>query len=146
MNGPVFVDTNVLIYERDSREPTKQAAAAAWLRQLWEAKSGRLSYQVLAEFYSCVTLKLKPGMPAAEAQRHVRALVAWRPVVLEETLLGSGWALQWRYRLNFWDALILAAAKTARCRFLLSEDFQSGQEFEDTTVLSPFAARPGDLP
>ena len=145
MSALVFVDTNVLIYERDIREPRKHAAAAAWVQHLWESRAGRLSYQVLAEFYVAVTRKLRPGMPADEAKRYVRSLAAWRPAVVDAQTLESAWALEARYRLAFWDALILASAKASRCAYLLSEDFQAGQDLAGVTVVSPFAARPADL-
>lgn len=44
---------------------------------------------------------------------------------------------------SFWDALIVAAAERTKCRYLLSEDFQTGREFGSITVVSPFEASPG---
>ncbi len=67
MNGPVFVDTNVLVYARDAGEAVKQAKATALLQSLWESRAGRLSYQVLHEYYATVTRKLKPGLPQQDA-------------------------------------------------------------------------------
>ncbi len=49
MSARVFVDTNVLVYERDASEPRKQRRARAWMRRLWQRRAGRLSYQVLHE-------------------------------------------------------------------------------------------------
>lgn len=47
MTAPVFVDTNILVYARDAGEPSKQPRAMEVLRLLWEARSGRVSIQVL---------------------------------------------------------------------------------------------------
>ena len=58
MIGPVFVDTNVLVYARDASEPGKQARAMLWLEHLWRERTGRLSVQVLQEFYHTVTGRL----------------------------------------------------------------------------------------
>lgn len=145
MSALVFVDTNVLVYERDTRDARKQEAARAWMEHAWESRTGRLSVQVLTEFYATVTRKLKPGMAPAAAQKHARALAAWRPVALDLLLLENAWEQQARYQAAFWDALIVAAAKTARCRYLLSEDFQAGQDFDGLEVVSPFAATPEAL-
>ena len=145
MSG-VFVDTNVLVYERDTREPSKHHAARAWMEHLWESRKGRLSFQVLTEFYWTVTHKLKPGMGREAARTHVRALKAWRPVALDAHLLDSAFVLQERYQVAFWDSLVVAGAQAAGCRYLLSEDFQEGQKLDGVTVVHPFRTRPEDLP
>ena len=44
---PVFLDTNVLVYLRDSRDPDRQRQAAEWVGHLWETRLGRVSVQVL---------------------------------------------------------------------------------------------------
>ena len=49
---PVFVDTNVLIYALDARDKAKQSAAQAWLTRCWRERTGRVSMQVLNEFYA----------------------------------------------------------------------------------------------
>src|SRR6266498_519234 len=69
MTAPVFVDANVLVYARDAGHEGKHAQANAWLAFLWESRRGRLSFQVLHEYYVTVTSKLKPGM-SREAARH----------------------------------------------------------------------------
>jgi predicted nucleic acid-binding protein len=65
----VFVDTNVLVYARDASDPEKQAIAAAWIEHLWASADGRLSVQVLQEYYVTTTRKLDPGLPAEEARQ-----------------------------------------------------------------------------
>jgi hypothetical protein len=51
MSAGTFVDTNVLVYVRDASEPRKQNQAEAWMRYLWKTRTGKLSFQVLQEFY-----------------------------------------------------------------------------------------------
>jgi predicted nucleic acid-binding protein len=142
MSAKVFVDTNVLVYSRDASEPKKQRAAAAWMAVLWEKRAGRLSFQVLQEFYVTVTAKLSPGMDREAARRDVQALLAWKPLSVGPQMLTGAWHLQDRYQLPFWDALIAAAAQAARCRYLLSEDFQEGLEMGGLQVVNPFGERP----
>jgi predicted nucleic acid-binding protein len=69
-----FVDANVLLYARDAFEPMKQSVAADLMNGLWELRSGRLSYQVLQEYYYNATRRLRPGLPEAIAREDVRAL------------------------------------------------------------------------
>lgn len=145
MSAKVFVDTNVLVYSRDASEPEKQAKAAAWMAALWERRAGRLSFQVLQEFYITVTAKIIPGMERDAARKDVRALLAWRPLPLDNRILEGAWLLQDRYGFSWWDALIAAAAQAAGCRYLLSEDFQEGMEVGDLRVVNPFQILPENL-
>ena len=142
MTGPVFVDTNVLVYARDVSDPGKQRAASAWIESLWGNRRGRLSTQVLHEFYVTVTRKLKPGMKPLQARQDVRDLIAWSPVPLSTSLTEQAMVLEEREKLSFWDALIVAAATESSCRVLLSEDFTNGRSFGELTVVSPFATDP----
>jgi predicted nucleic acid-binding protein len=134
----VFVDANVLVYARDSSEEEKQRQAEAWIRELWKTGSGRVSMQVLQEFYVTVTQKLQPGMGRPAARGDVRDLLQWQPVLSDADLLDSAWRLQDRYDLAWWDAPVVAAAQRAGCRYLLSEDFHDETRFGDLVVLDPF--------
>jgi predicted nucleic acid-binding protein len=134
----IFVDTNVLVYCRDAGQGDKQARASAWMQRLWETRNGRLSYQVLQEFYVTVTAKLQPGLDAESARNDVRSLLAWRPIPVDARIVEGAWVIQDRYGLAWWDALIVAAAQVADCKFLLTEDLQDGQELGEVQVLNPF--------
>lgn len=138
----VFADSNVLVYARDAAQPDKQARAAAWMRHLWRTRTGRLSFQVLQEFYVTVTSKLQPGMAPDDARRDVRALLAWRPLTVGAAELEGAWVVQDRFGLSWWDALIVSAAQTAGCRTLLTEDLQDGQELDGVRVVDPFMHEP----
>ena len=111
MAGRVFVDTNVLVYSRDSSEPPKQKLAMAWMDRLWSEQTGRLSFQVLNEFYVTVTNKLQPGMDLHSAREDVRFLLAWYPIPIDARVVEGAWGIQDRYRLSWWDALIVSTAQ-----------------------------------
>ena len=145
MTARVFVDTNVLVYQLDRREPDKQAQASAWLDHLWASRSGRISFQVLQEFYVTVTRKLAPGLEPEAARKIVRALWSWRPVAVDERIFVAAWGLQDRFRLSWWDALIVAAARSAECSYLLTEDLQHGQDLDGLRIVNPFQTSPEDL-
>jgi predicted nucleic acid-binding protein len=72
------------------------------------------------------------------ARAEVRDLLAWRPVVVNAGTLQESWKIQDRYRLSFWDALIVAAAKTSSCGYLLTEDLQPEQDLDGVVVVNPF--------
>jgi len=144
MTGRTFVDSNVLVYARDTRDRAKQARAADWLAMLWRARTGRIGIQVLSEYYVTVTRKLRPGLSADEAWDDVRLLMSWRPQPLDEQLLEHGRDIERRFRLSWWDSLVVGAAQLQDCSTLLSEGFQNGMEFDTVVVSNPFALKAGE--
>lgn len=142
MTARVFVDTNVLVYQLDARDPAKQSRAKAWLDHLWTTRTGRISFQVLQELYVIVTRKLNPGLDQEAARKVVRALWAWSPVLVDDRIFTAAWTLQDRFQLSWWDSLIVAAAKASQCSHLLTEDLQHGQDLEGLRVVNPFQLSP----
>jgi len=142
MTDLFFVDSNLLLYRRDASEPGKQPQAAGWLEVLWQKRLGRLSIQVLEEFYEVVTRRLSPGLAPAEAQQEVRELFAWQPLPITADLVAAAWLVEERYRLSFWDSLIVAAGQITGCRYLLTEDLNDGQEIDGLRVVNPFDHAP----
>ena len=143
MTGPVLVDTNVLVYDRDERDPAKHACARQWMSALWRHPGlGVVSSQVLTEFYWTVTRKLRPGLDTAVARRYVRTLLAWEVVAVDEAAIDEAWNAQDRFGLSFWDALVVGAARLGRCRVLLTEDLQDEQDLDGILVVNPFTHDP----
>lgn len=138
-----FVDTNVLVYARDGSEPERQPVAMAWIDHLWAAGTGRISTQVLHEYYVTVTRKLSPGLDRPSARRDVSDLATWRPLTVDQRTIEIAWDLEDRYDLSWWDALIVAAANQLGCERLLSQDLHDGQLLGSVTVVDPFAHTPG---
>jgi predicted nucleic acid-binding protein len=141
----VCVDTNVLVYARDTRDPAKQKRAHAWMQYLWEEQCGRVSAQVLHEYYVCVSQKLKPGLSREEARADVRALAQWLTPQDPMPLIEEAWPLQDESSLSWWDALVIAGAAAASCRYFLTEDLQAGREFIGLRVVNPFVNEPGSF-
>ena len=143
MTARVFVDTNVFLYALDQADRKKQLAARAWRDELWKSRLGRISFQVLQEFYVKAAQKWPENRDDARAE--VKDLLAWRPVTVDASILERGWKLQDRFQLSFWDALIVSAAKSIGCRYLLTEDLQTNQDLDGLTVISPFLSDPGSI-
>lgn len=141
----VFVDTNVLVYARDTTEEAKHRRALEWLAALWEERAGRLSWQVLQEYYVTATRKLDPPRDAFDAREDVTSLVTWRPIDVDLSIIDAAWAIEDRFGLSWWDALIVAAAQAGGCTHLLTEDLQDGQTLGDVTVVDPFAHEPAEV-
>jgi predicted nucleic acid-binding protein len=134
-----FVDTNLLVYLHDSKEPAKQDRANKIMKVLWREKSGCLSFQVLMEFYAVATRKLKPGLAPEIARQEIRDLLDWKPPPPTAELFARAWQIEERHELSWWDSLIVASALSQNCRLLLSEDLQDGQEIDSLRIVNPFA-------
>ena len=129
-----FVDTNVLLY-LISAEAAKAATAEALLRQ-----GITIGVQVLNEFANVA--HRRHGLPWAEVA-DMLSLIRKRSTVhpLTTQIHEAGLRLAARYRMSWYDALIVAAAADAHCRLLLSEDMQDGQRIDATlTIRNPFVA------
>lgn len=138
----VFVDTNVLLYADDAAFPDKHRCAREWLGALWMRRCGRVSTQVLNEYYANATRKLRPPVPQGDARAEVRRYQHWKPWQIDHQTVETAWAMEARFQLSWWDALIAAAAIHQGCRYLLSEDLQHGQHLDSVQVLNPFLVGP----
>ena len=140
MSDRSFVDTNVLIYAYDTDAGEKHDRARALLEDLWEADGGIISTQVLQEFYVNVTRKIRTPIRPARARGVLSTYTVWQveEVNLETILFAS--ELQERYRLSFWDAMIIAAASKGGAETLLTEDLNDGQVIEGVRVRNPFVS------
>lgn len=142
MTAFVFVDTNLLVYARDPRDPAKRSAAAEWIRLLWNEERGRTSVQVLNEYYDVVTRKFRAAIRREDVWDDVQFyLSAWNPQPIDREVIECAHDVEVRYRLNWWDCLIVAAAQVQHCVMLLSEDLQDEAEYAGVIVRNPFTLR-----
>ena len=139
----VFLDTNVLLYFFDGRYAAKRTAARDWVSRLWEHKAAKLSWQVLNEFYANASPKI--GLPVADARAAVMRFAELEAVDTSTSLMHRAWHWMDHAQVNWWDALILASAEQLDCRWLLSEDFQTGRNYGTVTVVNPFEQGPEEF-
>ena len=138
MSDRRFFDTNILVYSRDLSEPAKYKIAQGTVRDAWEDKSGRISTQVLNEYFVTVTQKLDPGLSRDEAWNDINALAAWQPVAIDMECLRTAHQVQLQHGNSWWDSLIIAAAYLSDSKILLSEDLNHGQIYMGVKVVNPF--------
>ena len=145
MTVGVFLDTNVLLYGVDDRDVGKRDRARAWIATCWERRCGRISMQVLNEYYSNARRKFSSAIASGDARAEVRRYQHWRPWVIDHPTVETAWAVESRYGLNYWDALMVAAAQQQGCTVLLTEDLQHDQMIDKVCILNPFLAGPETL-
>ncbi|MCM3659387.1 PIN domain-containing protein [Georgenia satyanarayanai] len=132
-----FVDTNVLLYaiSRDPGEHRKAERAV----ELLAARDLALSVQVLQEFYVEATRSSRPDrLPHTKASDLVTAFTRFTVLDLTVPLVHAAMEGRDRYGLSYWDAAIIAAARTLGCDQVLSEDLSHGQDYDGVIVLDPF--------
>lgn len=137
MSDSYFVDTNILMYAHDASAGPKHERAKALVEDLWRSRSGVVSTQVLQEL--CVNLRRKAGRPLdLKATRDLVAdYLSWQVVVNRAESIVEALGLEERYRISFWDALILHAAQVSGAAILYSEDFSDGQTYGTVRVVDP---------
>ena len=138
----VFLDTNVLLYAVDDQDSVKRDRARQWLTVCWQRRCGRLSTQVLNEFYANARRKFETAISAGDARAEVRRYQNWKPWVIDHPTVETAWAVESRYGLNYWDALIVASAQHQGCTVLLSEDLQHDQQIDSVRIVNPFLVGP----
>jgi predicted nucleic acid-binding protein len=141
----VFVDTNVILYSFDDSVPSKRDYARKWLAVCWQRRCGRLSTQVTNEFYANARKRFARAITPAQAQAEVRRYQQWKPWTIDMATVETAWAVEGRYGLSYWDALMVAAAQHLGCAWLLTEDLQHNQLLDGVRVLNPFLTGPDIL-
>jgi predicted nucleic acid-binding protein len=140
-----FVDSNVLIYAHDVDAGRTRDIAKALLRDLWLARTGVLSTQVLHEFYVNVTRKIERPLSKAEARAVVATYIPWC-LGPETGDVNEAFRIEDEAGISFWDALIVATAARSGATRVLSEDLNPGQIISGLTVVNPFADSTGAPP
>jgi predicted nucleic acid-binding protein len=136
---PAFVDTNVLVYAHDLRDRSKHETARRLLEDLWGRRAGVVSTQVLSEFYSIATTRLRPAMTPTVAREVVVIYATWPVIVTDVPALLDASRLQERHRLAWWDALVIDAARRAGADLLYTEDLPSAPTIDGLKIVNPFA-------
>jgi predicted nucleic acid-binding protein len=101
----------------------------------------RTSIQVLNEFYVTVTRKLHPALPPDQAWALMEEVLEWEPQSVDAALVLGARSIEQRYKLNWWDCLIVAAARLQHCDVLYTEDLQHGATLDGVKIVNPFIAQ-----
>lgn len=137
-----LVDTNILVYECDPRDPFKCEAATDLLRRGVASGDLRVPHQALVEFVSAVTRprgSASPLLPRGEAALRAEEFMMQFPVlypnehVFRVALRGMA-----MYQLPWFDAHLWAYAEHYGIPEILSEDFEPGRFYGTVRVRNPF--------
>ena len=141
--GPVFFDSNIVVYALSASSTAEDAQKKAIARRIiLDASAKRravISAQVLGESFVTLVKKGTPPLLPSEAANSLRGIARQKVVPLTGDLVFRAVDIQQEFQLSYWDALIIAAAEIAGCATVWSEDLSDGQKYGDVTVRNPFA-------
>jgi predicted nucleic acid-binding protein len=140
MSGRFFLDTNIFVYSFDASSPKKAAQAQKLIRNALATGGGIVSYQVVQEFFIVALRRFSKPMSSLDAQQYLST--TFRPLLAVHSspaLYGEALRIGARFKLPWYDSLIVASAIEGECGVLYSEDFQDGQQIGSLTLSNPFA-------
>jgi predicted nucleic acid-binding protein len=137
MSGERFtLDTNILVYSVDARNPRKQALALEIIRASVVCDCP-LALQAIGEFHAAATAKLKLS-PDDARTRSLQLLESFETFAHSANAVRAALGQARQGRFAFWDAVLLASAAEAGCSVILSEDMYDGARFGSIAVCNPF--------
>ena len=136
----VFFDTNILVCVYDRQDPDKQERAFELISDAITNENGFVSAQVLGEFYNATTRRVANPLPQEVAGQAINLFATLPVIEIDLALVQRAAGTCNRYRISYWDALIVAAAEKAGCARIISEDFNPGQSYNGVVAFNPFEA------
>jgi len=130
-----FIDTNVLIYQLDSRDKIKQKKCRDLVKALVINHEAVISTQILQEFYVACTTKLKIKPILVKGMMH--GFENMEVVSVGPELINDAIDTSIQYKLSFWDSLVIVSAESAKCQFLYTEDLNEGQIVRNVKIQNP---------
>ena len=133
----IAFDTNVLIYAEDASDRGERHARAAALLARLANTGAIIPVQVLCEFVNvCRNKAVVPLDLAVGKVGNYQLLFETPPTEVADVQKAALVAV--RYKLQFFDALIVTVAARFGADALLSEDMQDGLEIEGLRIINPF--------
>jgi predicted nucleic acid-binding protein len=132
-----FLDTNILLYTISTAadEARKRDIAVNILK----ARDNALSVQVLQEFYVQATRPTRTdALPHDIAVAFISTWLRYPVQDLTLPVMSDALDIKSDFKLSYWDAAIVAAARALGCRTLLSEDLAHGSDIGGVKIVNPF--------
>jgi predicted nucleic acid-binding protein len=140
MSARFFLDTNIFVYSFDDKARAKATKSVGLIRRAADTGEGIVSNQVVQEFFNVALRRFAQPMSVAEAEQYL--VTVFRPLLAVHSstaIYVEALRIAGKYRMAWYDSLIVAAALEGQCDVLYSEDFQHGQEIEGLRIENPFA-------
>ena len=132
----VFLDSNIFLYSFLNQDVAKKSTAAKIVADAIRDRSGYISLQVVKEF--CNVMIKKSKKPVAEVSVATKIFEKLNLVKGSIDLVRRALEIKERYQIQFYDSLLVAAAETAKCEKIYSEDLNDGQLYCGIKAVNPF--------
>ena len=130
------VDTNILIYVYDRRDPAKSAKAAQLVESV---EDGVLLWQVACEFLAASQKLNRAGIFREQAWERLNDLMGVLRLALPSpAVLNRARLIVESHSFHFWNEMIFASCLEANVKCLYTEDLP-GAEIAGLKIINPFA-------
>ena len=132
----VFIDSNLFLYAFNDADMPKHQKAIEIITN--RHCSNIISIQIINEVSNNMLKKL------SFTNREVKAFVEscygrYEVQPVTEEVFIKACDIRERYRISYYDSIVISSALVANCDYLYSEDMQHQQKIEDTlTIFNPF--------
>ncbi|HTU92228.1 MAG TPA: PIN domain-containing protein [Gemmataceae bacterium] len=131
------LDTNIWLYSHDTLDPHKRARAQQLISTV---RPLALPWQVGCEYLAARRKLASAGFTETQAWSALTAMRALADAILLPIpdLWPQTQALQGRYSLSFWDALLIAACLHEGVKVLYTEDIGAPRTIDSLSLINPF--------
>ena len=128
MSVRYFLDTNVFVYEFDTRDREKSLRSSQLIRSAISTKQGLVSYQVVQEFFNVAFTRFEEPLTLPVAEEYFSTI--FKPLLAVQSsprLFVEAIRIRTQHQFSWYDSLIVAAAQESGCSVLYTEDMQDGR-------------------
>jgi predicted nucleic acid-binding protein len=138
MSPHYLLDSNVLVYTLDARDPDKRRRAKEVIRVVAMSGSAALPVQSLSELSNVCLRKLEPALEPRVIRWEVEKLyTAFKVIPLTAPVVMEALRGVYEHQLSYYDAQVWATARLAQIPVVLSEDFNPGATLDGVSFLNP---------
>ncbi len=138
MKDKYFIDSNIIVYAHDHSEKKKYNISKKLILNGIMNENIVISTQVLSEFFVTVTKKIKKKLPVKTARKEIDLLKSLQIIEIDIDLILLAIDILLKYKLSYWDSLIISAAKRSGATVIYTEDMNAGQKIESIKIINPF--------
>lgn len=132
-----FFDTNVLVYAASKQDPRKQKIAQELIAHALDVNNdGCITLQIIQEFTNVMLKKsLMPREQIENWYSYFYQLVGSE--VTSDMIRNAIW-IQYEYKVQYYDAIMIASAEKLGCHEIVTEDLNDGQIYRGMMAINPF--------
>ena len=132
-----LLDSNVLVYATDRTDAAKNGKAVSIVQSAMRNRRGYvISVQTLTEFANVALRKL--SLPPDAVLDFLRAFKRIETILPDNELVSRGVEIKVLYGIQFYDAMMVAAAERAEAGEIWTEDLNDGQTYCGVKAVNPF--------